>query len=144
MNMKIIVFLLFIFCINTGSLGQSKSEAAVATAIKGLTGAMINADKNLLEKYTSNKLSYGHSSGVVQDQSEFIEGITSGRSDFETIDLTEQTISISGKTAIVRHKLAATTNDGGKGGNVKLSILLVWQKLGGGWKLLARQAVKVG
>ena len=136
-------FLLFIICVCSKAVAQSKYEKAVAAAVTGLTGAMINADKLLLEKYTSDKLSYGHSSGIVQNKNEFIDGITSGRSDFVTIDLTEQTISVIGKTAIVRHKLSATTNDSGKPGSVKLSILLVWQKQDGGWKLLARQAVKV-
>ena len=63
--------------------------------------------------------------------------------DFVTIDLTEQTISISGKTAMVRHTLTAKTNDNNKPGDVQLKVLLVWQKKGGHWKLLARQAVKL-
>ena len=140
---KIICFLFVIASLSNNSIAQSKHEKAVAAAVAGLTKAMIDADKSMLEKYTSDKLSYGHSSGVVQNQAEFIDGIVSGRSDFVTIDLTEQTISISGKTAMVRHKLSATTNDGGKPGTVKLSILLIWQKKHGNWKLLARQAVKI-
>ncbi|MEK7226911.1 MAG: nuclear transport factor 2 family protein, partial [Bacteroidota bacterium] len=35
-----------------------------------------------------------------------------------------------------------TTNDGGKPGEVHLLVMLVWQKQGGKWILLARQAVK--
>ena len=140
---KIICFLFVIACVCNNSIGQSKHEKAVADAVAGLTKAMIDADKSMLEKYTSDKLSYGHSSGVVQNQAEFVDAIVSGRSDFVTIDLTEQTISVSGKTAVVRHKLSATTNDGGKPGAVKLSVLLIWQKKNGNWKLLARQAVKL-
>ena len=143
MHKKIIYFLLVIICFSNKIIAQSKSEKAVQSAITALTKAMIDADKASLENYTSSKLSYGHSSGVVQNQAEFVDGIVSGRSDFVTIDLTEQTISVSGKTAVVRHKFFATTNDGGKPGTVKLSILLIWQKIHGQWKLLARQAVKV-
>lgn len=143
MHNKIIFISLFIFLFSNKTMSQSKNEKAVADAVKGLTKAMIDADKSMLEKYTSDKLSYGHSSGVVQNQNEFIDAITSGRSDFVTIDLTDQTISVTDKTAIVRHKLSAITNDGGKPGTVKLSILLVWQKLHGNWKLIARQAVKI-
>jgi hypothetical protein len=96
-----------------------------------------------LEKLTLPELSYGHSSGVVQNQAEFIEALTSGKSDFVSIELTGQTISIVNNTAVVRHYLSAVTNDGGKPGQTKLSILLVWQKQRGDWRLLARQAVKV-
>ncbi|MEQ1678647.1 MAG: hypothetical protein ABL876_18265 [Chitinophagaceae bacterium] len=45
---------------------------------------------------------------------------------------------------MVRHILNAKTNDGGKPGEVHLRVLLVWQKTGGKWVLLARQAVKMG
>ena len=42
---------------------------------------------------------------MIEDKNEFVEKLVSGKSDFVTIDLTEQTISISDKTAIVRHIL---------------------------------------
>ena len=72
----------------------------------------------------------------------FVDKIVTGKSDFVSIDLSEQTITVSDKTAIVRHLFKAKTNDGGKPGEVQLRIMLVWQKQKGGWKLLARQAVK--
>ena len=104
---------------------------------------MVDADSVALDKLTADELSYGHSSGFVEGRAEFVEKIASGKSDFVTIELSEQTISISGKTAIVRHVLNGTTNDGGKAATVKLKVLLVWQKEKAGWKLLARQAVKI-
>lgn len=124
------------------TMAQSKIEKEVTEAVESLRKAMIAADKNVLENLTSDMLSYGHSSGAVDDKKIFVEKIVSGQSDFVTIDLTEQTISVSDKTAIVRHTLSATTNDGGKPGSVKLKVLLVWQKRKGNWKLLARQAVR--
>jgi len=45
--------------------------------------------------------------------------------------------------AIVRHIFKAKTNDGGKPGEVNIRVLLIWQKQKGGWKLLARQAVRI-
>lgn len=122
---------------------QSQAERKVAEAVESLKNAMINADKNGLENLVADKLSYGHSGGAVDDKKAFVEKIVSGQSDFVTIDLSEQTISISGNTAIIRHILKAKTNDGGKPGEVNLRILLIWQKQNGGWKLLARQAVKI-
>lgn len=122
---------------------QSQPERKVAEAVESLKNAIINADKNLLESLVADKLSYGHSGGAVDDKKTFVEKIVSGQSDFVTIDLSEQTISIAGNTAIVRHILKAKTNDGGKPGEVNLRILLVWQKQNGRWKLLARQAVKI-
>lgn len=121
---------------------QTKNEISVANAVEQLRKAMIDADSVMLYYLTAEQLSYGHSGGHVENKSEFIEKIVSGKSDFVTIELLNQTISISKKIAIVRHKLNATTNDKGKPSEVHLSVLLIWQKQHGDWKLLARQAVK--
>jgi ketosteroid isomerase-like protein len=123
-------------------MAQSSNITSVEKAVAQLTRAMIDGDSAMLAALTHDQLSYGHSSGYVEGKAEFVSKISSGKSDFVTIDLTNQVISVSGKTAIVRHKLDATTNDSGKPGEVHLLILLVWQKQAGDWKLLARQAVK--
>ena len=125
------------------TVAQSKKETAVSHAVEKLRIAMVDGNKAALENIVSDKLSYGHSGGHVEDKAEFVEKIVSGKSDFVSIDLSEQTIRICGKTAVVRHILTAKTNDSGKPGEVHLRILLVWQKTGGQWKLLARQAVKM-
>jgi ketosteroid isomerase-like protein len=81
---------------------------------------------------------------VLKNKSAFVDAFVSGKSDFLDITLTDQTITISDNTALVRHNLAANTNDPGKGpAKVNLHVLTVWQKQGGSWKLLARQAVKI-
>lgn len=128
---------------NTESTAQASKETSVAGAVEALRTAMIAADSAALSRLTSDKLSYGHSSGRVEGKTAFIQALTSGQSDFVSIELTEQTVVISDKTAIVRHKLSAETKDGGKPGNVKLAILMVWQKEKRQWRLLARQAVKL-
>lgn len=135
------VFMLLMTTIITQA--QSKHETKVAEAIEQLRSAMISGERASLENIVADQLSYGHSGGAVENKTEFVEKIASGKSDFVSIELTEQTISISGKTAVVRHTLNAGTNDGGKPGTVKLKVLLVWQKQNGKWKLLARQAVKL-
>lgn len=142
MNIKL--SLLFIFtCCSFLLQAQSKKEKAVAEAVEQLKKAMIDGNRDELEKIADNNLSYGHSGGHVEGKKEFVEKIASGKSDFVTIELSEQTIYVNGKTAIVRHTLNAKTNDGGKPGEVHLKVLLVFQKHGGSWKLLTRQAVKV-
>ncbi|MFC0773618.1 nuclear transport factor 2 family protein [Terrimonas alba] len=135
-----VTFLLLITMINV--YAQNKEEAAVSNAVEQLRKAMIDGNKAELETIASDKLSYGHSSGYVEGKTEFVDKIATGKSDFVTIELKDQTISVSGKAAVVRHKLNATTNDNGKPGEVHLAILLVFQKENKQWKLLARQAVK--
>lgn len=121
---------------------QSRDEGAVAQAVETLRKAMVDGDRASLEKIADSRLSYGHSSGKLEDKAAFVEQIASGKSDFVKIDLSGQTITVVGNAATVRHTLDADTNDGGKPGTVRLKILLVWVKEAGAWKLLARQAVK--
>ncbi|MBP6430394.1 MAG: nuclear transport factor 2 family protein [Ferruginibacter sp.] len=140
--MKFIYLIMFCaFC--TTIQAQKKAKLQVEEAVKKLTTAMVNADSAMLDDLSSSALSYGHSGGAVEDKKAFIEKIVSGKSDFVSINITEQQITINKKVAIVRHKLDGTTNDKGKqSGEVHLKILLVWQKQNGKWKLVARQAVK--
>lgn len=122
---------------------QDKQEANLLVAVDKLKNAMVSGERKALEEIAANDLSYGHSSGKLEDKATFVETIASGKSDFVSIDLKNQTIKITGKTAIVRHELHAKTNDGGKPGEVHIGIMLVWQKQGKDWKMLARQAYKL-
>lgn len=132
-----------LFCLIINFLfAQSKQINAVANASEQLRIAMINADSVVLNTLVDTKLSYGHSGGAIDDKNIFIQKLVSGKSDFVTIDIAEQTIAVSKKIAIIRHLLNATTNDSGKAGEVHLKVMQVWQKKNGKWKLLARQAIK--
>ena len=103
--MKHLVIVLFTLTVFIRVQGQSKAESQVASATTALTKAMVDGDRATLEKLAADQLGYGHSGGHIDDKKEFVEKIASGNSDFLSIDLTEQTITISGKTAIVRHIL---------------------------------------
>lgn len=140
---KITSALLIFFAFTTAVIAQNKQEQKVANAVEQLRKAMISGNRNDLNNIASDNLDYGHSSGKVQNKTEFVEAIASGVSDFVTVNLTEQTIKITDKTAIVRHKLQAATNDNGKPGVVNLGIMLVFEREHGNWKLLARQAYKL-
>ena len=131
-------FLLFSVC----AIAQSRKEVQVGKAVEEMRQLMINPEREGLDQMTDKQLSYGHSSGIIDNKSDFIEKLLSGRSDFVSIELKDQTIQVSGKVAIVRHALVAKTNDSGNPGVVQLKVLLVWKKKGKGWKMLARQAVK--
>lgn len=122
---------------------NAKEEVIVENQVEILRQAMIDADGNKLKALTSGKLTYVHSNGNFQNQAEFIDGIVSGKSDFVTIDFQNQTISIQNDVAIVRHILAAHTKDDGIDRDIKIGIMLVWQKQKNTWILIARQAYKL-
>ncbi|WPO89366.1 nuclear transport factor 2 family protein [Chryseobacterium sp. HR92] len=139
---KLIFAIGFMMAISISAQKISDKEAVNAVAEK-FRLAMISGEKSDLESLILPELTYGHSGGHIDDAREFVEKLASKKSDFVTINITNQTVSIVGNTAIVRHHFYATTADAGKApGDVTLDILLVWVKVKNDWKLLARQAVK--
>ena len=138
-----IFWISLLVCTSLMAQAQTKAEKEVEQVVQELRTAMINADRAGLEKLAATQLSYGHSSGVIDDKQQFVQKIADGTSDYVTMDLKNQTIAVSGNVAIVRHELHASIMDGGKPGDLHLRVMLVWQKEGKQWKLLARQAVKI-
>ena len=142
--MKKLILISALFLLNLTFINaQSADEMKVSETIATLRQAMIDADKTILVKVLHEDLSYGHSSGTIDTKAMFIESLVSGNADFKTMDLTEQTIKIVGKNAIVRHKLFAETTNKGIASTAKLYVLLVFTKVKGNWVLLARQAAKI-
>lgn len=144
-HLKTLALALFVFGLSVAAKPKMPvdDKQAVTQAVEKLRKAMIDPDKATLEAIASDDLSYGHSTGNLENKAAFVEALVSGASDFKTIDLTEQAVTIVDNTAMVRHKLSAETNNKGVAGQAKLAVLLVWVKQKGDWKLLARQAVKI-
>lgn len=126
------------------AVAESGDAATVADAVANLTKAMLAADKDRLESLVVDQLSYGHSSGTLQDKAVFVDVIASKKTIYKSIELSNQTVVVVGDNAIVRHAWESESGTGdGKWNNSKIGVLQVWLKQGGNWKLLARQAFKV-
>ena len=126
-------------------LAQGTGEqAAVARAVDALNKAMVGRDKAQLEALSAPQLSYGHSAGRIENRQQFIDNLMTGPSQFRFINLSEQTVEVSGNEAIVRHLFVAETqNRDGQVTPVRIGVLQVWQKQGADWRLLARQAYRL-
>jgi ketosteroid isomerase-like protein len=142
--MKKLSILSLLFLILVASVSaQSKEEKEVTAAVENLRKAMVDADKPALQSLTAEELSYGHSSGTMEDKLAFVEVIASGKSDYKSLELSGQTIKFAGNTAIVRHKFVAEMVNNGASSTISIGVLQIWQKQKGKWKLLARQAFKL-
>ena len=123
--------------------GASAQGAEVETAIDALTKGLLAADGTALDSLTLDGLSYGHSSGVVQDKAAFIDALTSHRSSFPSITLSDRSVSVIGDDAIARHVFTGENVAGGKTSPVHIGVLQVWHRDGGRWRLMARQGFKI-
>lgn len=126
-----------------GAHAQGGDEAAVAKAVEELRLAMLAADKDKLLALASDALSYGHSSGKLENKAQYADAIASKKAVFKTLTFTDQTIAVSGGTAIVRNTFTSDVEVDGKVTPTKIGVLQVWTKAGADWKLHARQAFKI-
>ncbi|MEP0710585.1 nuclear transport factor 2 family protein [Algoriphagus sp.] len=121
----------------------AQADKDLASQVEKLRLALIDPTIANLSELSSVNLSYGHSSGKLENQAQFIDALVSGSSDFVTVEFQGQTIHVEKDIAIVRHKLVADIVDGGTPNSIKIGVMLVWHKEKGQWKLLARQAYKL-
>ncbi len=133
--------LFFVLCIESLP-AQPVEENKIADLVEALRKAMLSPAKSVLESFAADKLSYGHSTGLIEDKAAFVDDLISGKTGFTSLDLSDQTINIAGDVAIVRNRFIAELKDAAKT-KIDLIVLMIWQKQNGQWKLLARQAAKI-
>ena len=119
---------------------QSGDEAAVAQAVESLRKAMFSRDVKGFEALISENVSYGHSAGRIENKQEFIKAALANKSVMKSLAFTDQTIKVTGNSAVVRNTYNAENELDGKPSTTKIGVLQVWMKEGSNWRLYARQA----
>jgi Domain of unknown function (DUF4440) len=140
---KIGTLCLFFMMLQLLVSGQSAAEKKLVKNIETFHRAMIDANRSTLENLVTTDLSYGHSNAKVENKTEFVEVIVSGKNDFKSITISGQSISIAGNVAIVRHIFNGEILIDGNMVTPKIGVMMVWVKQKQTWQLLARQAFKI-
>lgn len=122
---------------------QTKKEERFVQLVNEFNHAIISTDSTVLKNLVWEDLSYGHSSGLIQDKAAFIAGVMNGPNFFRKFELQNQTIKVSGKNAVVRHIAIAQAVNKGNPVEIRFGNIMVWQKKQGKWRLLARQGYKL-
>jgi ketosteroid isomerase-like protein len=148
-NVKVLVGFLCLFsgCViaapsTNASTNASSNDQDVAQAVDHLTDAMLHKNIAQLRALTAESLTYGHSSGKIQDKKAFIDDIETGKSAFKTLEMQNQTISVSGDVALVRHHFSGQAIKGNDVVPTEIENFQIWQKQDGKWLLVGRQAYK--
>ncbi|PAW58422.1 MULTISPECIES: nuclear transport factor 2 family protein [Pseudomonas] len=133
----------FLCALNSYAMAApAPAEQDVAQAVDHLTQAMLHKNIPELSALTADNLTYGHSSGKIQDKKAFIADIETGKSAFKTLEMQNQTITLSGDTALVRHHFSAQAIKGTEIVPTEIENFQIWQKQAGRWLLVGRQAYK--
>jgi ketosteroid isomerase-like protein len=112
----------------------------VAQTVERLRVAMVASDGATLKSLIENDLTYGHSSGKLEDRAAFLNTLD-GTNSFQSIVLTNQAVQVNGDNAWVRHVFDSVNNlPDSKTSTAHIGVLQVWKKHPDGWRLFARQA----
>lgn len=145
MKGKVVTILLAALLMTAFVFAQSSTAKLIEEKVYALNRAIfIEKDSATLAKLISNDVTYGHSNANIEDKSTMITKTLANLSVYTDVSTTIGTIQVIKNTVIARHVLSATeTNKEGKVSPLKLSVLQVWIKESGVWKLRARQSAKI-
>ena len=132
-----------LFCFLSYGQSSTSDETEITNRIALLYKGMVSKDRPTLENLSSEHLTYGHSSGTIENRFEYVEAVMSGPFDFLSIEPVDQRIQITGDTAVARHIFVAKGINDGVDTDVRIGVMMIWLKQNANWLLLARQAYKL-
>jgi Domain of unknown function (DUF4440) len=138
---------LFTICLLFASAISSAQVDSISLkqAMSDLDKALMTKNEKALVQLLHPQVSYGHSNGWVQNKTDIINDLKSGKLIYDKIEnTTVNIVAINNNWATVR----TSTNATGRSTAIptfelKLHVLQVWLKTKDGWQLLARQSTKL-
>ena len=142
--MKKILVVLFV-AVAFVSNAQSKDEKQLIERTYLLSHTIFGSKDSLtLEDLFAKQATYGHSHGNLQTREEAIRGANKNKSYYTDTAVTILKVIVENNTAIVRHLFKADEHKAdGSVTHLNFTMMLVWIKEKGQWRLMGRQAVSV-
>jgi hypothetical protein len=126
-----------------GPVAPADETDVVARRMGDLSRAIVAADQSRLEALAWPELTFGHANGRVENRAEFVSALATRKSVIPRFELSKVRTGQVGELAISRGTLAGTYLSAGKPVDFELGFVMLWQKRGGEWRLLAHQAHKL-
>lgn len=108
-------------------------EKEVYATYEAINIAMIKKDRDAMERYFDEKLTFTHMSGKKQTREEFIGEILDGTLNYYKIDTKDYSISVTGDTARMKVTHTLTAKVYGISGAWTLAGENTYRKRGGIW-----------
>ena len=139
---KLFLFISLFIVISVSA--QTEAEKVLQRVQELNNAVFVTKDSIVLEGLMAEEVSYGHSSGKIENRQQMIHNAVTSASLFSNVLMEISVVYFQNKTAIVRHQLKANAKDTtGKESLLNIGVLQVWVKQKGNWRLTARQAVKL-
>jgi hypothetical protein len=139
--MKITYTLVFLF---SSFAVLAQSEATKVDALhKQKFEWLINNNIDSITHLLSDKVSYVHSNGWIQNRDEVLNDMKSGKLQYKSIVVDESNVNLIEQTAIVTGKGTFVGKVNTTDFSLKLLYTEVYVKLNGRWMLIARHSCKI-
>ena len=121
----------------------SKKEKALLIQVSKLDSLMQNNDSKILDLF-SDDVSFGHSNGWVQNKDDFKTDFESGKMKYQSVKQSElKELKFKNKFANIRRIIAVKGLYKNEIFTMNLSVLELWIREKGIWKLWSRQSVSL-
>ena len=142
--MKKILLIALLTTFSLINFAQSSNDNQIWSRVEALTKAVFETKDSLaLLDLVSSRATYGHSNGNIEDKATMVQKAVASKIIYKNSVLEKVSVDVDGSTAIVRHNFRATSVENGTEALVNLSVMQVWKKEKGKWRIWARQAVKI-
>ncbi len=122
---------------------EEQKESEIRESCSALDSALMKGDIKSLKGLLHDKLSLGHSNGLIESKEEVLQHLQSGHLKYYSIEECEPSdIWLVGSVTSIRRQLKVLGALEGKGFETNLKVLEIWIMVDKKWKLLSRQAVK--
>jgi len=119
----------------------ASAEGEVLAAMEVWRGAMLKKDGAAFDKVFHPDLTYGHSSGLIENKTQAIDHVVKSTTVYDDVRFADTKVSVTGNTALVTGKMQYLKHPKDQKVIVQdLVVLSVWVKMAKGWQLRARQA----
>lgn len=125
------------------ALTAQSAEEAVQNAEKAWASAAGRGDHTALAHLISDQLLYGHSSGLVENKSEYLDKIRNGTRKYQSIEHKNMVVKVFGNTAMVHATVRFLGTSQDKTFDDLVMLLHLWVKQDGRWQLAGHQSTQL-
>jgi ketosteroid isomerase-like protein len=141
--MRILLVALVLLSTSFTSYAASAEELQVQQAEKEWAAAVKSKDFAKLEAMLTSDLIYAHSTGIIDDKTQYISKMKTGKQNYVGIDHSSTTVRMHGDSAIA-HSIVRMHGTNAQGPfDDKLMMIHVWVKTKGKWMLAGHQTTRL-
>ena len=121
----------------------SADEQQVLQAEKAWAAAVVAQDYGKLEAMLTPDLIYAHSTGIIDDKTQYLQKMRTGKQRYAGIEHASTTVRMHGNSAIAHSHLRMHGTNAAGPFDDKLMMIHVWVKSNGTWRLAGHQTTRL-